>query len=399
MDETQHASLKALFSLQYLIGPCILLSCVLSLRWPLWARLVFFGCYATHLFRGMSMRTGDTWFDYSNGSTLSGDIVKTMYMLFLVDPVRDWRHKSDGKRSIASFPWWKRVYWCICAAFTMRGVGWNYQISQIPSPSRLTRSMFLCATLLRALSSYLLLDAVQCLLQVTPFFNNPQTTVSMRSHSYIQQSYYMALSFTIPYASIKFHYSLAAFIAVASGYSLQEDWPDMFGSWFDAYSVRNLWGKTWHQLYRNQYSTVGKFVAGLLGAPRRTILSVFIQLHVAFLVSGLSHSFGDYTVGFHKFGHMTLPFFALQPFAIMFEELFLFTIKSLSNSNRYPFIRSTIKSIPSPMRRCLGYTWTLAWFTYSASWYIDPAAQAGFGRSDIIPWSIIRFVVIRIGRT
>lgn len=88
------------------------------------------------------------------------------------------------------------------------------------------------------------------------------------------------------------------------------------------------------------------------------------------------HSFGDYAVGWQHLG-MSLPFFLMQPFAIALEILFTGGDK---------------RSIPSPAKRFIGYLWTLAWFTYSAAWYIDSFAQAGFGREDILPFSVIRFL-------
>lgn len=79
---------------------------------------------------------------------------------------------------------------------------------------------------------------------------------------------------------------------------------------------------------------------------------------------------------------MSLPFFIMQPSAIVFEILFTYA----TNEHRYT------RSIPLSVKRFIGYTWTLAWFTYSAAWYIDPFAQIGFGKIDIVPFSVIRFV-------
>ncbi|KAE9395795.1 hypothetical protein BT96DRAFT_825753 [Gymnopus androsaceus JB14] len=372
---------KLFFSLKYVIGPSILLACVLGLRWPVWSRLLFFAWYINHLLQGIGIRTGDTWLDYSNGSTLGGDIFKTLYLLFLVDPVLDWRHRSDGETKIVDRPRWQRIYWCLCASFTLRGVGWNYQVPGVPSPSRMNQSLFLCCTVGRVVSSYLLLDIVQCSMQAIPFFSEPLPNATVRSYSYLHQVLYMVLCFAVPYGALRFHYYLAALGAVIFGYSSQEDWPDFFGSWFDAYSVRNLWGKTWHQMLRRHCVSIGKAIAKLLGAPKRTLVSLIIELHVAFLISAIMHSFGDYTLGWQHIG-MSLPFFIMQPSAIVFEILFTYA----TNEHRYT------RSIPLSVKRFIGYTWTLAWFTYSAAWYIDPFAQIGFGKIDIVPFSVIRFV-------
>ncbi|KAJ3715558.1 membrane bound O-acyl transferase family-domain-containing protein [Lentinula guzmanii] len=372
-----------LFSIRYIFFPALILSCLLAFKSSSWIRLLFLAWYTAHLLQGMSMRTGNSWSDYSNGSTLGGELMKTLSLLFLVNPAQDWCHRSDGNRKIANRPWWQRIYWCFCAAYTMRGVGWNFQVPGVPSPSRMNRYMFLACAVLRVVVSYLLLDAAQCLMQVIPFFNDPEPDASMRSYSYRVQVFYTVVCFSVPYGSIRFYYYLGAFFAVLTGYSSQEDWPSVFGSWADACSVRNIWGKTWHQMFRRQYSSIGKAVAKRLGAPPGSISSFIVQLFAAFLVSGIMHLFGDYTIGLKHIG-VTLPFFVLQPFAILFEEFFFFGLVCLK-------VDKHIFSLPTPIKRCFGYLWTLVWFTYSSSWYIDPIAQAKFGRNAILPFSVIRF--------
>ncbi|KAF9067471.1 membrane bound O-acyl transferase family-domain-containing protein [Rhodocollybia butyracea] len=385
MDQTPASDIaKPIFAVKYLLSPTIALACVLAFRWPIWTRVVLFAWYTHHLLQGMSIHTGEMWSDYSNGSTLGGDLFKTLYMLFLVDPIKDWRHKSDGEKPISERPWWQRIYWCVCAAMTARGVGWNYQVSGVPSPSKLNRSMFLCCTAVRVLASYVLLDVLQFLIQNEPFFNDPQPNSSMRSHNFPTQIFYMILCFGLPYGALRFYYYIGAFIAIASGYSSQEEWPDLFGSWFDAYSVRTLWGRTWHQTYRRQLDSIGKAVAHLLGASRGSPVFQMIRINIAFLVSGVMHAFSGYSIGQH-FG-VAFPFFIAQPLAIIFEMFFASTTKKYTTS------------IPFYVRRCIGYTWTLVWFTYSASWYIDPIAQAGFGKNDIVSFSVVRFVLERFIR-
>ena len=44
------------------------------------------------------------------------------------------------------------------------------------------------------------------------------------------------------YAILKFYCELASLVAVGLGLSRPEDWPDTFGSWSDAYTLRRLWG-------------------------------------------------------------------------------------------------------------------------------------------------------------
>ncbi len=44
------------------------------------------------------------------------------------------------------------------------------------------------------------------------------------------------------YAILKMYYEAASLLAVGLGLGRPEDWPDMFGNWSDAYTLRRLWG-------------------------------------------------------------------------------------------------------------------------------------------------------------
>jgi hypothetical protein len=44
------------------------------------------------------------------------------------------------------------------------------------------------------------------------------------------------------HTSLKGHYYLLATIAVATGWSDPDTWPDFFGKWSDAYTLRRFWG-------------------------------------------------------------------------------------------------------------------------------------------------------------
>ena len=52
----------------------------------------------------------------------------------------------------------------------------------------------------------------------------------------------MAAWLVMTYSVLKVYYVSASLVAVALHTSRPEDWPDLFGSWKDAYTVRRLWG-------------------------------------------------------------------------------------------------------------------------------------------------------------
>ena len=56
------------------------------------------------------------------------------------------------------------------------------------------------------------------------------------------RSWCMFVWLVMTYAILKMSYELGSLIIVALGLSRPEDWPDTFGLWEDAYTLRRLWG-------------------------------------------------------------------------------------------------------------------------------------------------------------
>lgn len=120
----------------------------------------------------------------------------------------------------------------------------------------------------------------------------------------------------------------------------------------------------------------GKKLTQLLKVPQKSRKSAFIQLYIAFFLSGTLHSFGDYMVGREHLGR-SLPFFIAQAVAITLEE---------------PIIaRSNV--LPAPAARTLGYLWVMVWLLVSAPLVIDPARKFGFLDEEMIPDSPIRSAI------
>lgn len=59
-------------------------------------------------------------------------------------------------------------------------------------------------------------------------------------------------------------HDLLAFAFVAFGIDEPEDWPSLYGSIFEAYSIRRFWGKFWHYLVQRTLLTDLRFRRGYL---------------------------------------------------------------------------------------------------------------------------------------
>jgi len=52
------------------------------------------------------------------------------------------------------------------------------------------------------------------------------------------------------YYSMNMQYPILAALTVATGLYQSQDWPPFMGKLRDVFTVRDLWGKFWHQCWR-----------------------------------------------------------------------------------------------------------------------------------------------------
>ena len=93
-----------------------------------------------------------------------------------------------------------------------------------------------------------------------------------------------------------------------------------------------------------------------------------MQVYIAFLVSGLVHLGGEYSViGYWTYRH-ALQFFLSQAVAITLEVI---VIEGLA-------MRFSIRGL---LWQCIGYLWVIMWFTYTVPGFIDPLLRGGLAET------------------
>ncbi|KAF3904974.1 hypothetical protein AA313_de0200831 [Arthrobotrys entomopaga] len=167
-----------------------------------------------------------------------------------------------------------------------------------------------------------------------------------------------------------------------------ESWPDMFGGFGDAWSIRNVWGKAWHQNLRRCLNAPGDRIAvWLFGhptdlSPTKRLIRRYFLLFCAFGISGLLHALAVYfgaatnsmpyedsmpissRPGWYKTGY----FFYIQAVVIMIEDYFCWILGLSTEGKR-------VKE--NPTRWLFGTVYTFTWFIWStAILWIDPQLAA-----------------------
>ncbi|RDL35145.1 uncharacterized protein BP5553_07076 [Venustampulla echinocandica] len=149
-------------------------------------------------------------------------------------------------------------------------------------------------------------------------------------------------------------YSLSSALTVATGLLTPQDWPPVMGRLRDVCTVRGLWGKFWHQLYRRKLNLPFTILTRFVPIARGTLLSKYLQLYLAFIASGLLHTLGamNATTSSHENNMLQLTFFLVQPVAITIEDFAVYLGEKWGAKKSWK-------------TKLLGRIWTFSWFTYS----------------------------------
>ncbi|KAF7352271.1 MBOAT-2 domain-containing protein [Mycena venus] len=334
----------------------------------------------------LSLSTGHPTLDYCFAAAWFPYLFAASDYILLTDVQRElWMVKPPQRADepIENAPIFRRISWGISLITSTRGVGWAHEqrYANPPRPSPSTpRGAFIRSQIFQALGFAALTEAIN-------FFNmrNPALYTggpSLAAYGWFWR-YQVVWAWSIPMAAISIcNHALSAALSVGIGASDPEDWPPFMGSIMLAWSVRNFWGRVWHQTMRRvrwssqsydylltkimiQFlSAHGKFVAHkVLRLKPGSNVSAYTQLYVAFLISGIMHYLPDY-MALRHWGGGALVFFLLQAVAITFEE----GVQSLGR--RLGFTESWRWKV-------VGYCWVWSWFAFCLPIWQDPLLHEG----------------------
>ena len=198
---------------------------------------------------------------YSVGTMMAVYFIFTAYILCAEGAFPDhWRRVRDEVRAgddqdrldnrPSNFPLTKKLWWMLDIAYSPRMVGWVQEprgcLPPHPPPSRRT---FLWKTFVQFVTNAILIpDLVTLVLGQTPALDSRLHDPTDGPETYLAA---VPLLHRVPYvlayairvaAFITTPYCLAALVSVGLGLSSPTLWPDMWGSWGNAYTIRRLWG-------------------------------------------------------------------------------------------------------------------------------------------------------------
>ncbi|KAK7060432.1 hypothetical protein VNI00_001197 [Paramarasmius palmivorus] len=303
--------------------------------------------------------TGVPTQDYFFGFWMASQTLVAVQMMLLRKPLDQLRHERDPI-AIREMSFWRRMYWSLCLDHSWRAIGWTHQVNNVPTRPTVGRVRFIRTSALRVLVTFFLTDMANTFV----LYQVRQSTSEETGGYYLKRAVTIWTWVYVTVGLATMQYLTLAILSVSLGVHLPSEWPDNFGKLSDAYTLRNFWGKVWHQNLRRLFTPVSAWILQVFRISKGTNASSYVQLYTAFILSGLVHSTGDAFVAW-RFAGTSLPYFLSQALAITMEDMILALARRVGCK-------------PSPWTYFVGYCWVFVWGAYSFSTYRDLSVKAGW---------------------
>ncbi|KAG9230929.1 toxin biosynthesis protein [Amylocarpus encephaloides] len=293
----------------------------------------------------------------------------------------------------------KKILWAAVLIFNQRGIRWNFQVKNVPqSPPHETRRNFLLRQLFQFLKCLCIADL---LFEVGTrlFFTSTDGTVGNMDSKYLtlrhpdwRWDFGKCLVFgATPYFMLSMQYAQFAFVAVFLNLSKPEDWPSPFGKLAHTTTIRDFWGRYWHQQLRHMLTLYTDSLADLLRIQRGTNLSSYTKLYLAFAISGMFHALSqlqmpcptNITPSERCWGFFL--FFVWQTVAITLEDCVQWLYKKAGG--KFEDVRGRT------LRTAAGYCWVIGSMWLSIPLVGDTFLRMRMGVDSLLPFSIARPLV------
>ncbi|KGO44061.1 hypothetical protein PEX2_020700 [Penicillium expansum] len=188
-------------------------------------------------------------------------------------------------------------------------------------------------------------------------------------------------------------YRVLSIFFVGIGLDSPADWPPAFGSMADAFTLRNFWGKFWHQFMRQPFTSISNFIArDVLNLTRSSTLERYTNLFIVFLISAIFHVIVDIlqSVPMERSGSM--PFYLAFVLGIMLEDGVQNIWKRVQTSNdRHEKAKQSSGIVPL-WKRTAGLVWVMLWLGVTSTWYFTPMIQSTNDDLRVIPFSVAKYI-------
>ncbi|EQB52035.1 signal peptidase I [Colletotrichum gloeosporioides Cg-14] len=163
------------------------------------------------------------------------------------------------------------------------------------------------------------------------------------------------------------YHALLSTIFVLLGIDNSADWPPLFGSIADAWTVQHFWGRFWHRIATPTLTTWTRTILRIKHEPQTAFEKAAVAFGVFFL-SGIMHMTAAWRTG-EGYLHLDVVFFCANFFAIAVEIVVSRAwIQVVRRAKLKPGAEARLRQAS----RWFGYLWTSAWFFWMVPRWLYP---------------------------
>ena len=203
---------------------------------PITAILIYVFCSTT-------VDVGSPFGNFGLGTRLVEIWLSASADILLSEPQRELRLLGDSKDEVSERPLKRRLWWSFTLWGSVRGVGWLHEPQNGVIPPRVKEGMsrwdFVKRQFWLICVDVLLLDVNMMMNRANPFYNVHPLPVSGSQHLW---RLYACVYGIIIRQMLSIEYKTLSIVTLGLGYTRPEDWPPAFGSFSDAFTLKQLWG-------------------------------------------------------------------------------------------------------------------------------------------------------------
>ncbi|KAH6886987.1 membrane bound O-acyl transferase family-domain-containing protein [Thelonectria olida] len=188
--------------------------------------------------------------------------------------------------------------------------------------------------------------------------------------------------------TIDMAYRITSVVSVILGITSPEDWPPLFGSIWDAYTIRACWSTFWHQSFRWPLTSISNFVCrDLLRLPQPSAFARYVNVSIVFFVSGVVHlALDSFSPQPPPMGP-ALGFFSSFCIPILLEEVVQEACRRITGVDT----NDRKQAVPL-WHKLVGYLWVAFWLSLTSPWYLYPATRTPPEAKWLVPGSVVNSI-------
>ncbi|KAL4868258.1 membrane bound O-acyl transferase family-domain-containing protein [Aspergillus spectabilis] len=259
---------------------------------------------------------------------------------------------------------------------------------------------FLCAVWQRH-SSFLMASFISC----------PETLHQTGMRAILSLSMWLLFARLIG----DFNYRIVSIISTALKTSDFQDWPPLFNSMLEAWTLRRFWGTFWHQCLRWPFCSAATVITRKgLGLQRPSLLERYTHILCVFVISGTLHTLCDLAFGIRWHESGALLFFSSFALGIMVEDGVQavwrrITTAGTRSGNGLENKRKRKMhggEVTPTWQKEVGFAWVTLWFTITTPSYLGKNWQALIADiddvdlpfiSDLYSWTLVLSLLVGAG--